>query len=289
MVFLFGVLAALSLGVGWVLQQRVASHAALSELLSFGLLLHLMHRPTWWLGIAAMVTGQVLGGLALLFGPVSLVEPVLSTNLLFALVVAAFAGRRRPGWNEIVGAVLLSAALAVFIDVGNPQASTHAGPSPVRIFIAAAVVAVLAALLSAIAKRRGQIVESVLIATAAGLLYGLQDAGTRGALVRFERHGLAALLISSPWPYIVFGSAVIGIFLSQSAFGAARLDYSLPPTAATEPITGIALGVIVLGDELSVDAVGLAVEAVCLVAMVAGVILIGRSRTLNDYVPRQEQ
>jgi hypothetical protein len=84
----------------------------------------------------------------------------------------------------------------------------------------------------------------------------------------------------NPWIYIVLGAAVVGILLSQSAFKAARLDYSLPPIAAAEPIVGIALGVSLLGDVVSVSVIGLVVESICLVAMVAGVALIGRSSNL---------
>jgi hypothetical protein len=40
MVFVVGIGAALFLGLGWVLQQRIAAHAALSELLSFRLMFH---------------------------------------------------------------------------------------------------------------------------------------------------------------------------------------------------------------------------------------------------------
>jgi hypothetical protein len=70
--------------------------------------------------------------------------------------------------------------------------------------------------------------------------------------------------------------------LSQGAFKAARLDFSLPPIAAAEPITGIALGIALLGDTVSVSVAGLAAETASLAAMIVGVVLIGRSRSLAD-------
>ena len=142
------------------------------------------------------------------------------------------------------------------------------------------VVAFVVAVLVGAARRRGLIAEAVLIATSAGIVYGLQDAATRGALLRIDHHGITTVLTSS-WPYVVVGAAVVGIALSQNAFSAARLDYSLPPTAAAEPIVGILLGIVVLGDRLSVSDLGLAVEAACLVAMVLGAVLIGRSQALR--------
>jgi drug/metabolite transporter (DMT)-like permease len=285
MVFVVGILAAVSFGLGWVLQQRVAAHAALSELLSYKLMLHLMRNREWWFGIGAMICGQALGGFALQLGAVALVEPLLSTNLLFAFLIAGGLGRRRAQWREIAGALLLSAALGVFIEVGDPHAPSHPTPSWHSGLIAVIVVGGLAAALVSVAKSRGMkhlATEAVLLATAAGILYGLQDVSTQAALLSFDDHGLR-FLINSPWAYIVIGAAATGILMSQSAFRAARLDYSLPPTAVAEPIVGILIGLFVLGDRLSVSTGALAVEAVCLVAMVAGTFIIGRSDMLGSF------
>lgn len=279
MVFLVGIAAALSLGLGYVLQQRVASTAPLSEVLRFRLLFDLMHRRLWWAGIGAMVAGELLAGLALQLATVAVVEPLLSTNLLFALAFAATLSRVRIHWTEVSGAVLLSAALGVFIAVGNPHSSPRPDPNNAVITFAVCAVAGAVAIMVMFSLRRGLVRESILLATGAGTLYGLQDAGTRAALLIADHQGVTAMFVN-PWLYIVIGAAVFGILLSQSAFKAARLDYSLPPIAAAEPIVGIALGVTLLGDVVSVTLLGLIVESICLVAMVAGVALIGRSSNL---------
>jgi hypothetical protein len=263
-VFPVGVLAAALLGLGYVLQQRVARTMPLSELLHFRLLLDLMRRPLWWAGIAATV---------------SVVEPLLSTNLLFALAFAAALARHRIAWQEVCGSVLLSAALGVFIAIGDPHGPADHVQDVTVIALAVDVVGTVVALLVLIAKRSGLVRESVLLATGAGLLFGLQDVSTRAVLIRADDDGFMSIF-TSMWPYVVLGAAVIGILLSQSAFKAARLDYSLPPIAAAEPIAGIALGVTLLGDEVSVSVVGLLVESLCLVAVIAGVAMIGRSPNL---------
>jgi len=280
-VFFVGIAAAISLALGYVLQQRVAAHASKSTLLSYRLLWELMHKPVWWGGIGCMVVGQLLGGLALDMASVALVEPLLSTSLLFAFVIAAILSDQRVRWFEVVGALLVSAALGLFIAVGNPHSSSSPAPNRAVIVLAVCVVAAVVLVLVSIAKRRGMVGESVLFATGAGLLYGMQDAGTRAGLLVADHHGFAAMFLN-PWIYVVVGAAAIGILLSQSAFRLARLDYSLPPIAVAEPVAGIALGVSLLGDVVSVDILGLAVEAACLAAMIAGVALIGRSSALAD-------
>jgi hypothetical protein len=272
-----------------VLQQRVAAHAALSELLSFRLLLHLMNKPVWWLGIASMTVGSALGGWALQLGSVTLVEPLLSANLLFALIFAAALNRVRIKWHEVTGAVLVSAALGVFIAVAAPEAARVArDPDLESSALAGGVtVAVVLALVTVAKRRMSLATESVLIATGAGLMYGLQDTATRATFLAIKHSGWLDLFAAA-WPYVIVATATFGILLSQSAFRAGRLDYSLPPTAAAEPITGIALGISVLGDRVAVAAGDLAVESICLVAVVAGAALIARSGSLRHapHLPR---
>lgn len=279
MVYLVGIAAALALGLGYVLQQRVAVTMPDSDLLHWRLLLDLMHRRLWWAGIGSMVAGQILSGYALQLATVAVVEPLLSTNLLFALAFAAALSKHRIAWQEVVGAVLLSAALGVFIAVGDPHSSPAPATSGVVVVTTALAVVGGVGLLVRVARGRRLVTESVLLAIAAGLLFGLQDAATRAAFVRIHSYGLSTLLIN-PWLYVIVGCAAVGILLSQSAFKAARLDYSLPPIAATEPVVGIVLGICLLGDVVSVTVGGLVVESVCLVAMIAGVALIGRSPNL---------
>ena len=279
MVFVVGIAAALCLGVGYVVQQHVAARAQLSELQSWHLLWWLMHHRLWWAGVAAMVVGQLLGAVALNLASVGLVEPLLSTNLLFALALASYLSGQRVRWQEVSGALLLSAALGVFIAVGHPRGTNAPSAHPALVALAAGVLLGVVTALVVIGNRCGLVARSALLATAAGLLYGLQDVATRGAFVDLDRHGFIGFALR-PWPYLVVGAATVGILLSQSAFRAARLDYSLPPITAAEPIAGIALGVALLGDTMTWTVGGLAVIAACLAAMLVAVALIGRSPSL---------
>jgi drug/metabolite transporter (DMT)-like permease len=279
MVYPVGVVAAMLLGVGYVLQQRVAATAPLSEVLHFELLWDLMHRPLWWIGIGCMVVGQLMSGLALQLATVAVVEPLLSTNLLFALAVAALLLRRKPTWREIGGAVLLSGALGVFLAIGNPQSGHSREAESPAILLAIGLIAIAVLACVTIGKRQGLVGESMWLASGAGLLFGLQDVATRAALIEVDKRGVVALFLHV-WIYVVVGAAVIGILLAQSAFKAARLDCSLPPITALEPIAGIALGIALIGDTVSVTDGGLAVESACLLAMVVGVALIARSPSL---------
>ena len=109
MTIALGLAAAVLLGLGFVLQQRVARQAPPDDSLSWRLFADLIGKPLWLTGIVAMVSGQVLGALALGGGDgnVSLVEPLLTTNLLFALGLAWLVSDQQLTWRECAGAILL--------------------------------------------------------------------------------------------------------------------------------------------------------------------------------------
>jgi drug/metabolite transporter (DMT)-like permease len=280
MIYLIGLIAGAALGTGYVLQQRVASHEAGSPPLSMTLLRRILHRRQWWIGLLTMAAGQALGSLALGHSSLALVEPLLTVSLLVAFVVAAVLVRRWPTWQEVLGTVLLAGSLGIFLGVSTPRPSHGHRWALEATVIGALSVAALAGVLVTTARRRSLAVESVLLATAAGTLYGLQDVATRGTLLAFAAGGLAAA-VGSPWPYLIAASGLAGLILTQSAYRVGRLDYSLPPSAATEPVVGILLGVGLLGDRLSTAPVSLFVDAICGAGLVGAVVLIARSPALG--------
>jgi hypothetical protein len=279
-VFLISAAAAIFLGVGWVVQQRVAIESDTDGLLSWSVIIDLIGSGLWWLGIVTMTVGQTLSSFALQFGPVSSVEPVLVASLLVAFVVSARSAHQRPRWQELTGPVILIIALIVFLAVSRPQASKHGDPQWAAITVATiavgAVALVIAVAAKVLAERTPPLIECALLAVAAGVMYGLQDAATRGAIVYTDHHPILGL-IGTLWPWVLLGSATAGVLLTQAAFRAERLDWALPPTAAAQPIAGIIVGVALLGDRLSASGVALAFEALCIAAMLGGVVLIGRS------------
>jgi drug/metabolite transporter (DMT)-like permease len=273
LVLILAVSAACCLGFGFVLQQQAAAHAPMTDFLSPRLLLDLMRMPRWLGGIGLMVCGMALGALALSQGEVTLVEPLLATNLLFALVLSRRQTRQPLGRQGWAGLVLLAGGVTAFIVTGRPEGG-DARTDPFRQWLIIGVMLGLALLLTAYAKRSRRSAGPVLLAVAAGLLYGVQDALTRVSGQRFAEGGWGGLLTT--WqPYGVLLLGVTGLLLVQSAFETAPLRMSLPALTAAQPLAGIVCGVGFLGDRLRTDAGALAWEAAGLTGIVVGVVLLG--------------
>ncbi|MEU9203638.1 DMT family transporter [Streptomyces sp. NPDC048332] len=273
LVLVLSVSAACCLGFGFVLQQAAARRAPRSDYLSPRLLLDLMRVRSWLAGIGLMVCGMALGALALGKGEVSVVEPLLATNLLFAMALSRHRTGQRLGRQGWAGLWLLAGGVAAFLVAGEPKGG-QAVSSPLRHWLVIGVVVGLALLLTAFAKRLRSGVSPALLAVAAGLLYGLQDALTRVSGQRLSDGGWAALVTG--WqPYAVLVLGVTGLILVQSAFETGPLRMSLPALTAAQPLAGIACGIGFMGDQVRTDTAALAWQAAGLAAIVTGIVLLG--------------
>lgn len=286
LVLILSMSAACCLGFGFVLQQNAASRAPLNDFLSPRLLLDLIRVPRWLGGIGLMVCGMVLGAVALGKGEISLVEPLLATNLLFALALSRHQTKQSLGRQGWAGLLLLAGGVTAFIVAGRPRGG-DAVSDPVRHWLIIGVMIGLALLLTTYAKRSRMGAAPMLLALAAGVLYGVQDALTRVSGQRFGEGGWGELLTS--WqPYGVLVLGVAGLVLVQSAFETAELRMSLPALTAAQPLAGILCGVGFLGDRLRTDVGALTWEASGLAAIVTGIVLLGLHPAMPAGTKRAE-
>jgi len=287
-VILLALGAACCLGLGFVFQQAAAQHAPMKDFLSVRLLLDLVRMPLWLAGIGLMVVGMALGAMALGMGDITLVEPLLATNLLFAMALSRRLTRQRLGRSGWAGLWLLAGGVTAFIVAGRPQGGQRSADHLWQWLIMGMVLGI-ALLLAAVAKRERVHVslEAALLGVAAGLIYGLQDALTRISGEHFSEGGWAALFTS--WqPYAIVVLGVLALVLVQSAFESAPLRLSLPALTAAQPLAGIACGVGFLGDQLQVTPAALAWEVTGIVAVVAGIVLIGSHPAMPPGSGRRE-
>jgi drug/metabolite transporter (DMT)-like permease len=270
------VIAAMLLGFGFVLQQHAAAKLPASYL-HLRLITQLLRQRIWLAGVAVMVVGQALSAWGLGHLSLTVSEPLLATNLIFALLLAAPISGEIPRRTELAGAVLLCLGVGALSASRSVRALSESFGSFSH-WPAAAIIAGIAAGL-AIAGRNGPLrLRATLTGAGGGLLLGIADALTRRSVEIVDGHGLAPLLTT--WPgYAVICTAAVGLWLVESAFSAGHLHASLPAITAAEPLAGITLGILVFGDVVHVSPWLLALQAAGLAAMVAGTILVARAPT----------
>src|SRR3989440_3164778 len=104
-----------------VAQQRAAVAEPLEYSLRLRLLISLLHRPLWLVGLACDVGAFVLQFWALDHGSLVLVQPLLVSGLLFALPLGAFLSRSPLRPADWLGSALVVTGLSVFLVVANPD------------------------------------------------------------------------------------------------------------------------------------------------------------------------
>ena len=106
-------LAALLIGTGFVLQQQSARAEPASHFLSLRLITDLLRQPRWLAGIGAMIAGQILAAWSIGNLSLEFVEPLLTTNLVFALVLAVPIAKATLRLWEFLGAAVLCTGVAL--------------------------------------------------------------------------------------------------------------------------------------------------------------------------------
>jgi hypothetical protein len=274
-----GVVGAAFLGTGFVVQQREAALVASGDGFSVRLLVALMRRWLWWLGIVSMVIGYALVGWSLGSGNLVLVEPLIAANLIFALPVAAKWAGRWPQSRSMLGAFMLAAGVAGFVVAANPHGGRSDNVPPTTWLIAGVVVGLVAAGAIAMAWTRHGDVRALLLGIATGSVYGMQDGLTRTTYGAFSQHGLATL---ASWPvYTLMIVGALGVLLAQNAFDCAPLTSSLPAISIMEPVVGIALGIWVFDAHVRTAWPALLVACGSLVVMLAGALFVSRAHVVR--------
>jgi drug/metabolite transporter (DMT)-like permease len=273
-------LAAVLLGIGFVLQQYAAEQEPESRFLSWRILTDLLRKPRWLAGIGCMVAGQLLAAWSLGHLELTLVEPLLTTYLLFALILAVPMSRQAVKWSEVGGAVILCAGVAL-LSISRSTKPIGLSFGSFSHWPAAAVIAAVAFIAVQTGHRRRGNARAILTGLGAGLVFGIQDALTRQTLQVLQRHPFGHLFTVWP-PYCLLATGIVGLWLMQNAFSSGPLHASLPTIAAGEPVAGIVLGIVVFGDRIQVSPGPLAIEAGGIAALIVGVVAVARSSAFGN-------
>jgi drug/metabolite transporter (DMT)-like permease len=263
--------AAAAFGASNVAQIRAARRTESRPGLDPTLLARLVRSRLWLAGLAGSVIGYTLQAIALFLAPVVLVQPVIVTELLFALAIAAALAGVRLGPREWSGATLVAAGLATIVFTTHPSGNrTQLSGRSWTIMTIAVVLVVAFLAFAAEANHRRPMLRASLLAAAASVCFGLLSIETKVVGHDFVHHRVWALL--HPQPYLLAVTAVSGLLFAQTAFRIAPMSVSLPIIDIGEPLSACVLAIVVLHERFgSVQAalVGLAVGATCLVGGVS--------------------
>ncbi|OBF84983.1 hypothetical protein A5791_23470 [Mycobacterium sp. 852002-51163_SCH5372311] len=245
---ILALLGALSAAIGIVIRQRSAHSVTEGEVGHLTLFSMLVRNRRWWLGGIGDIASNIFIAVALYRGSVMLVTCLQVTVLLFALPIYAKVSGHRITRSEWVWAVVLAAALALLIVVGDPTAGEPRGAVSDWLIVAPVMGAALVLCVLGARVLKGRPASAVLLAAVNGASIALFAVLTK-TIVHVLHHGDHQLL--DKWEFYVWIlAAVSGIIFQQSAFRAGSLTASLPTMIVARPVVAVILGVTVLKETL---------------------------------------
>lgn len=266
-----GVPVALAAGASFaaagVLQQRAAARMPANRSLSARLIVDLARHPSWLAGIGLAGASYGLQALALSASPLAVVQPLLVSELVFAIPVSARLQGRRLGVQAWLGLVAVSAGIGAAVWGVAPSGGDDGTPG--RWVVVAGTMAVVAVILAAIGRRRRPLVKASLYAAAAALAFALSSAFLASVVDGFKTIGLSEVL--QPEPYALTAASLAGLVLIQSAYQAGPLAVTMPMLDWVEPLAAVVLGVFVLGESIDTSAPHLTALALGAVGALGGI------------------
>lgn len=260
--------------IGIVVRQRATMDVPEDQGVSTVMIATLLRRPLWWAGTASAVTGYGFQALALTFGSLILVAPLMVSALLFALPLSAWLAGRRVSRVEWGWAGVLTVALAVFVSLARTKPGDYRGSELTALAVAVGCLLLVSGCV-AIAVRLSDWRRAIMLAVGVGLMFGVV-----AVLTKIETHILTTEslggALTSPVTYTLIVFGVGATLLQQSAFHAGSLKASVPAMLVLEPVIAVLLGQVVLGEHLAVSTQSAVALGVAVAAMTAATIALGR-------------
>jgi drug/metabolite transporter (DMT)-like permease len=286
-VFVFALLAALSNAVNEA-AQHVASTAAPRRASGWRLIGYLLRDRLWLFGAAAQVAAFVFQALALHNGLISVVQPLLATELVFMLFLRQFWIRQSGAPLTWGAAALVCASLTVFLIAGEPRGGQ---PTPVghHWLTAALACCAAAAILTALAwSGSSPGPRAALYATACAVMWALVATFIKATTDTLTELGIAGLFTHWPVYALALGSAA-ALLLEQAALHAGPLRSSQPFLVIADPIASIVLSVWLYDEHFTSNPAVLATAAAAFAVMCGAVVLLTQTTpaTMKSEPPGQ--
>jgi len=227
----------------------------------------------WLLGLAFMAGTFAFSVVALYFGQLAVVQPLLVTELVFTLALRRLWLHDRIARRTWMAAGLICAGLAGFLLAAQPAVGDRS-PTPGAWAWALATRTALVLVCIAVSRAGSPARRAAALGVAAGLVWSVDAAFVKATTDLLKAGGWSSLLVHWPLYAIVF-TGILGTFLVQAALTAGPLTASQPALLIVDPLASIALGLELFGEQLNDSALAIALSVLGLAVMAAGVILIG--------------
>jgi drug/metabolite transporter (DMT)-like permease len=241
-----------------------------------------LFKSKWFaIGMLVALGAWLLHVAAMAMAPLSVVQAVISGGLVFLTVLAERVFGFKVGRRQWVGVGLTALGLALLAVTLPGTGSAHSNYSLAGMIafevglLAVGTLLVLSPKIGAPHHHHG-----VLLGLASGILFGVSDVAIKALTGEIGAHGAMGLM--SPWLFTCVAASVLAFFASARGLQTGEAVPVITLTSAGANVSAITGGIVVFGDPMPSDAVGIILQSLAfLIIVVAAVLTPGPVRAAS--------
>jgi drug/metabolite transporter (DMT)-like permease len=268
----FAILSALSNACSAILQRLAVVERAGQKTSIWRTAIELVRQPAWLLGGLFLVGTFGFQALALYFGPLSVVQPVLVLELIFTLGLRAFLLHDHIASRTWSAALMICLGLAAFLLVASPDEGT-AVPNARQWMLAVGTRGLAVVALLLFSRYGSPARRAALFGAATAVVWSVDAAFVKQTVDVLAHSGALGLL--THWPlYAMIATGVLGTVLLQGAYAVGPLAASQATLLIVDPLVSIALGIELFGEQLRTGPGYVSGAIAALGVLAAGVVML---------------
>jgi drug/metabolite transporter (DMT)-like permease len=269
---ILSLLCALATNVGFLLKHRGACAApAVSLRHPLASAVGLFRSKWFTLGMLVALIAWSFHVAALALAPLSLVQAVISGGLVFLTVLAERFFGFTVGTRQWAGVGLTALGLVLLAATLPHSGGAHSNYSLAAMIAFESALLVIGTLLVLSPKFGSNEHHGVMLGTAAGILFGVSDVAIKALTGPVGDLGVAGLV--SPWLLTCVLASVIAFFACARGLQKGEAVPVITLTSAAANVTAISGGILVFGDPMASDPVGIVLQSFAFVLVVVAAAL----------------
>ena len=233
-----------------------------------------LFRSKWFaIGMAIALFAWLLHVVALALAPLSLVQAVLAGGLVFLTVLADRVFGFKVDGRQWAGVGMMAVGLVLLVAILPKTGGAHSTYSQAGMIafefglLAVGALLVLSPKLGTPHHHHG-----VILGLASGILFGVSDVAIK-ALTGLLASGGVVGVLASPWLLTCIAASILAFFASARGLQTGAAVPVITMTSAGANISAIAGGIIVFGDPMPNDTLGIVLQSVAFLMVIVAAAL----------------
>jgi drug/metabolite transporter (DMT)-like permease len=275
------ILAALLNASAAVIERLATAKPDAKRLFSHHFVYEMIKSRLFLSGFGLQVLAFVFQAIALKNGPLIIVMPLMTSDLVFLLLLIHWKLGIHIKLRDVLSVLMIILGLAGLFAATTPTQGNltyNATPWFILVSIVTPLVVILALI---IRKLESANLRALLAGFAAAISYAMNAVFVKLSLNLLNKHGWVVML--TRWPiYALIVSGLISVYLMLNAYGSGPLAISQPVMEVFEPGIAVSIGILIFGDSYKYSLGELFLALLFVLLLAAGIVSLGSSPRIQE-------